>query len=691
MAAIGKIRQNSGLLLIVIGGAMVAFVLSDMFSAGGGVQQQYVGEIHGNSIDRMAYEQRVQKELESRNSIGQPTSAEMTESIRNTVWNNMVREMVMLPQLQEAGVVVTPQEFDDLTMGENMLPEFRNDPTFQNQETGQFDRELVRQYLDFVRTTPQYRTYWELQRDRIVNQRMYDKYNNMIKKGLVANHLDAKQEYIGQNRKANFQFVVQPYSAIPDSEVSYSESDMKSYYSDIQGEKRFQQDESRSFDYIVYDVSPTADDTAAIKEYLEEMIPDFKNTTRDSVFVVNNSDSRFYSVTVYKPGTMQTEEIDDMVMSADSGDVVGPYREGSNFVIAKTLDKTDEEQARVRHILLSTEGKDEDEVRARADSLLRVVKRQNNFEEMVNQFSDDPGSVQNGGVYEWFNRERMVPEFTTASFDEKVGAITIAETQFGFHIVEVLDQRKEPQRRIVKLTRNIEPSSESFEEKYQEANAFSLNYDKEDLFAEGAEESGYEVKSATNITRSSGAIGNIQNPTELIRWAFNAKKGEVSEPIEIDNNIIVAVVTEVKEEGTAPFEDVRDIVEAEVIRDLKAEKLQAQMEGKSSLQELADALAVQVNSASSVSFANPTLQGSQEPEVVAKALTLESGQMSFPLKGKRGVYVVQVENIVEPMQVEEYSSERRSIASRMSSRAPGAAYEALKEKAEVKDERSKFY
>ncbi len=691
MAAIGKIRQNSGLLLIVIGGAMVAFVLSDMFSAGGGVQEQYVGEIHGSSIDRMAYEQRVQKELESRNSIGQPTSAEMTESIRNTVWNNMVREMVMLPQLQEAGVVVTPQEFDDLTLGENMLPEFRNDPTFQNQETGQFDKELVRQYLDFVRTTPQYRTYWELQRDRIVNQRMYDKYNNMIKKGLVANHLDAKQEYFGQNRKANIQFVVQPYSAIPDSTVSYSESDLQSYYSEIQSEKRFQQDESRSFDYVAYDVSPTAEDTAAIQKYLEEMITDFENTTRDSVFVVNNSDSRIYSVTVYKPGTAQSEEIDEMIMSADSGNVVGPFQEGNSYVIAKTLDKTDEEQARVRHILLSTEGKDIDVVKARADSLLRVVKSQNNFDQMVIQFSDDPGSIQNGGVYEWFNRERMVPEFTAASFDEKVGAITIAETQFGFHIVEVLDQRKEPQRRIIKLARNIEPSSESFEQIYQEANAFSLNYDKADLFAEGAAESGYEVKSAENITRSTGAIGDIQKPTELIRWAFSAEKGDVSEPIEIDNNIIVAVVKDVKEEGTAPFEDVRDIVEEEVIRDLKAEKLQAQMEGQSSLQDLADALAIKVNSANAVSFASPSLQGSQEPVVVAKALTLESGQMSLPLKGSHGVYVVQVENIVEPMQVEEYSSERQSIASRLSSRAPGAAYEALKEKADVKDERSKFY
>ncbi len=691
MAAIGKIRQNSGLLLIVIGGAMIAFVLSDMFSAGGGVQEQYVGEIDGDAIDRVVYEQRVQKELESRNSLGQATSAEMTESIRNSVWNNMVRERVMMPQLKEAGVTVTPEEFNDLTLGDNMLPEFRNDPTFQDPETGQFDKEMVRQYLDFVRTTPQYRTYWELQRQRIINQRMYDKYNSMVSGGMVANSLEAKQNYYGQNRKADLRFVVQPYSAIPDSTVSYDESELKSYYSDIQEEARFKQSETRSFDYILFNVKPTADDTTAILEYMTEMIPDFEQTTRDSVFVVNNSDSRSFSRIVFKPEALQTPEVDEMIVSADSGKVVGPYLEGSDFIISKVLDVVTEEQARVRHILLSTEGKDKDVVKSRADSVMRVVKRQNNFEEMVEQFSDDPGSVPNGGVYEWFNRERMVPEFTEASFEERVGAITIAETQFGFHIVEVLGQREVEQRNILKLNRRIEPSSETFDEVYQEANSFSLNFDTPELFAEGAEQEGYTSETANDISRTTNVVGQIQNATELVRWAFAAEKGTVSEPLEMGTNIIIAVVTETKAEGVAPFEDVREMVEAEVITDKKAELLKAQMSDAGSLDDLASALKVSVRTANGVSFNNPALGGSQESAVVGKVLTLESGQMSTPLKGKTGVYVVTVESITDPLEVEEYASEKSSLTSRMSSRANTELYNALKEKANVKDERSKFY
>lgn len=691
MAAIGKIRQNSGLLLIVIGGAMVAFVLSDMFSSGGRVQEQYVGEIAGNSIDRMEYERRVQKELESRNSVGQATSTQETESIRNTVWNNMVRETVMFPQMAEAGITVTPDEFDDLTLGENILPEFRNDPTFLSQETGQFDPALVQQYLDFVRTNPQYRSYWELQRQRIINQRMYNKYNNMISGGLMANQLDAKQEYYEQNRKANLSFVVQNYSAIPDTSISHTESELKDYYDEQNKDKRFKQNATRSFDYVVFDVLPSADDTIAIEEYLAEMKEDFENTKRDSIFVVNNSDSRSFVRSLYKPGTVHDAAVDSLIMSADSGAVVGPYREESKMMIAKVLDKSTEGQARARHILLTTEGKDADKVRALADSLLRVVKRQDNFEEMVTRFSDDPGSIQNGGVYDWFNRDRMVAEFTTASFDEKIGAITIAETQYGFHIVEVLDQRAQPQRNIIALDQDIEPSNHSFEEAYQKANGFSLNYDKASLFASGAEETGLEVKKAIDVIRNAQSVGQIQTPTDLTRWAYSAKEGQVSEPIEIGSNIIVALLTKVKKEGVAPFEDVKDIVKVEVIKQKKAEKFQQQMNGHASLQELADALSLSVRNGNGISFANPTLGGSREPQVVAMSLTLESGQMSTPLKGETGVYVVQVESIEEPMQVEEYTSEKQSVGSKLSSRAQGGVYNALKEKADVKDERSKFY
>lgn len=691
MAAIGKIRQNSGLLLIVIGGAMVAFVLSDMFSSGGRVQEQYVGEIAGNSIDRLEYERRVQKQLESRNSVGQATSAQMTESIRNTVWNNMVREMVMFPEMREAGIAVTPDEFDDLTLGENILPEFKNDPTFQNQETGQFDKELVKQYLEFVQSTPQYQTYWELQKQRIVNQRMYEKYNEMVAGGLMANALEAKHEYQDQNRKADLRYVVQTYAALADTVVSYDDSDLRAYYNEHKEEDRFQQNATRSFDYVVFEVSPTVEDSVAIQKYLEEMKPDFERTTRDSVFIVNNSDTRSYSIINFKPGTVQTPEVDEMIMSADSGTVVGPYMERSFYVITKVLDVVKEEQARVRHILLATDGKDKEEVRQRADSLLRVVKTQNNFEEMVTQFSEDPGSVQNGGVYEWFNRERMVPEFTAASFDQSVGDITIAETQYGFHIVEVLGQREQDQRNIVRVTRNIEPSTETFEEVYQAANGFSLNFDSPELFPQGAEEEGYEIEKATDIARNNSAVGGIQDATELIRWAFSAEEGTVSEPIEIDTKIIVALLTKMKEEGTAPFEDVRETIEIEVVKDKKAVMLTEKMQGHSSIEEVAEALGVSVRPANGINFANPTLGGTEEPDVVGKAMTLEAGQMSTPLKGVNGVYVVQIENIVAPMEVENYQSERQSIEARMTSRAQGGVFQALKEKAEVKDERAKYY
>jgi peptidyl-prolyl cis-trans isomerase D len=690
MAVIGKIRQNSGLLLIVIGGAMVAFVLSDMFSNQGGVQQQYVGEIDGNSIDRNVYEQRVQKELDSRNSLGQATTPQMTQSIRNTVWNNMVREMVMFPQMQEVGLDITSEEFDDLTMGDNILPEFKNDQTFVNQETGQFDRELVKQYLTFVQSTPQYATYWELQRKRIISDRMYNKYYNMIKGGLTANQLEGKSEYFGANKKADLQYVMKPYSAIADSTVTISESDLKAFYNEHKDEDRFKQSESRSFDYIEFSVVPTAADTQAIFGYLAELVDEFQVTKKDSLFVVNNSDSRTFARTIHKPGVLSAE-IDAMIAAADSGTVVGPYRNNSIVVISKVLDLTYEEQARVRHILLSTDGKDKDVVKARADSLLKVVKSQKNFEEMVTKFTDDPGSKSTGGVYEWFNRERMVPEFTAASFDKKVGETTICETTYGFHIVEVLGQRQEAQQRIINLDQNIEPSNDTFDDVYQIANTFSLENDNAESFASAATAAGLEIKKAENISRIATAVGNFSDPTELVRWSFNKELGTVSEPIELDLSIVVALLTEVKEEGRVAYEDAKKDIEADVIKDKKAEILLKEMKGFAGLSELSSAIGQPVQSAPAVTFNTASLGGSAEPAVTAKALTLESGQMSNPLKGARGVYVVQVDNVTPPVEVDIYDTEEKTLTTRYSGRVNNEVYNGLKERADVKDERSKFY
>lgn len=690
MAAIGKIRQNSGLLLIVIGGAMVAFVLSDLFSNTGGVTQQYVGEIGGNSIDRMVYEQRVQKELDSRNSLGQATNAQMTQSIRNTVWNNMVREMVMFPEMKTVGLDVTAEEFDDLTMGDNILPEFKNDQTFINQETGQFDRELVKQYLTFVQSTPQYRSYWELQRERIISDRMYGKYHNMIKGGLIANNLEGKSEYYAVNQKSDLQFVVKPYSAIVDSSITVSESELKSYYNEHKNEDRFKQSETRSFDYVAYKVEPTAADTQAIADYLADMIEDFESTTKDSIFVINNSDSRRFIRSVYKPGTELPAQVDEMVMSADSGKVVGPYQNGATYVITKILGDVQEEQARVRHILLTTEGKDKEVVKARADSLLKVVKAKKNFEEMVTQFSDDPGSKSTGGVYEWFNRERMVPEFTEASFEKKVGETTICETTYGFHIVEVLGQRKENQRRVVNLDQNIEPSNNTYDDVYQLANTFSLNNSSAEQFAAGAAEAGLEVQQATNISRLATAVGNFTDPSELVRWAFNKEKGDVSEPIEIDNFVVVARLTELKEEGIISFEDAKKDIEPIVIIDKKAELMMNEMKGFASLNELSTAIGQPVQKAPGVTFNTTNIGGSAEPAVAAKALTLESGQMSLPLKGAKGVYVVQVDNVTPPIEVDIYDTESKTLTSRYTGRVNAEVFNAMKEKAEVKDDRAKF-
>ncbi|MCB0788601.1 MAG: SurA N-terminal domain-containing protein, partial [Flavobacteriales bacterium] len=491
MAIIGKIRERSGLLIVLVGGAMVAFILSDLFTnRGPSAEDQVIGEVGGDPILLQKFERRVNDEVESyRNDFGQQVDGAMQEQIRQRVWNEMVRDRVYGPHVREAGLAVVKDEYDDIRFGDNILPEFRNQPNFQDPQTGEPDRQALRQYFEAVQLNAP--VYHAIQRDRLVDQRLYNKYETLVQRSIFANSAQAREEFASRNAKVTFDFVAKRYDSEPDSLYPVSENDLEKYYNAHKNDPRHQQKASRGFSYVTFPVTPTLADREALRDELAGLKADFEAAENDSLFVVGNSDTRVYSVMPYVAGTADAAT-DTLLLNAAVGTVVGPYQQGETWKLSKVVELAKVEEARVRHILLSTQGKDQlaiDGISARADSLLRVVKRdRSKFEELVTEFSEDPGSVQNGGVYEWFDRGRMVPEFTIASFDEPVGAITIARTSYGFHIVEVLGQRERDERRIASIDRQMRPSPGTFNTMYKEANDFSLRFTSPEAFKSGAEE-----------------------------------------------------------------------------------------------------------------------------------------------------------------------------------------------------------
>lgn len=694
MAAIGKIREQSTLLLIVIGGAMVAFVLGDLFSnRGGSPADQYVGEVYGQEINMLEYEQRVENEKQAMSSIGQPISAS-DQQIRNQVWNDMVQERIMYNELNRLGMRIGQDEYDDIRFGENANPEFKTGEIFKSEETGQFDPTRVQNYFSLMQTD--FPLYYEIQQNRIVNQRLYEKYNNMIKKGIVVNTLEAKDEYYREEQKVDFTYVVQTFASVPDSTIQVSDADLRAYYDKHKHEERFEQDAQVDVEYVVFDVEPTEEDKENIRMDLADLKKEFANSNKDSLFVLKYSDSRMAGIRQLEAGG--DTALVAMIDSAEVGDVIGPFEQRGRYAIAKVVSIGTKELATARHILLSKESAPDMKVlHNRADSLVKVIKKQHNFEDMVREFSDDPGSIQNGGVYESFDREQMVPEFTEASFDKPIGSLNIVETTYGIHIVEPMEVRKQKVVNVWEVDSEVRPSSETFNTVYDEANEFSLSAENLKGFETIANERGYEIREGNKINPMATNLPGVPNSQEAVRWAHkkdNTKVGAISEPMEFGRNIVVTALKARRDKGLASFEDVKEQIRPDVIRDKKADKFKSEMEGKN-VAELEEEFGLPVKMATNVSEERPTLPGNaNEPYVVGYALTMAEGNVSRPLVGKAGVYVLHLDSKTDVQPRDEYITYKDELEDRRQSQMQTystGVYRALKEVANVKDERSRMF
>ena len=692
MAVIGKIRERSGLLLVIVGGAMAAFILTDLFSGrGSGRQDAVLGEVGGEEIGVMDFEKRVSDEIESyRNDFGQQVNAQMTEQVRNSVWNEMVKEKVMLGQVLDAGFALTKAEYDDIRFGNNILPDFRSQPNFQGPD-GQPNKEALQQYFSNVQLNAP--VYHEIQKRRITENRLYAKYTTLVKKSVFVNTAQARDDHEGKNLKASFSFVAKRYDSEADSLYTVSDKDLRRFYDEHKSELKYKQKPSRKFSYVLFPVQASEADRQQTLAELAGLREDLLSTTNDSLFVIANSDDRTYNKAPYTEGTADKLN-DSLIVNAAVGDVVGPFSEGETWKLVKVKELADVPEARVRHILLSTqEGKSEDVQKQLADSLLAVVKKdRSKFEDLVTKFSNDPGSVSTGGVYEWFDKQRMVPEFTAASFDQKVGAITIAKTSYGFHIVEVLGQRTRQERRVVSLQRAMKPSPATFKEVYKKANDFSLRNKTEEAMKAAAEEAGLQLTAVEELRPDQRFVSGLQEPNSTISWVNRAELDQVSEPLEAGDNYVVALLTGIREEGVPALEDVRELFTKEAAKAMKAEAYIAKMQGKTDLNGLATELGGSVQSATDMLYNSFSIPGGySEFEVVGRLFALENGQTSVPLKGENAVYVVSMTNKTPAGEATDLSAEKSSLLQRTQGRVDNGVFNALREAVGVKDNRSLYY
>jgi len=706
MATLERIRNRAGLLVgIVIGMALLAFVLGDLFSQGGAAlrgDRYEIAEVAGKSIPYKHFRNEVEELTEiNKFSRGQSTvDAETREQIREQVWQRMTREYVMADVYDDLGIAVSSQELWDMVQGENIHPMIRR--IFTNPETGQVNSLAIIRFLKSYDQDPtgQRRAYWLYLEDQMMRERKFTKFSNLINKGLYVTTPESEQLASLNARNVDFNFVMQNFRAVADSQISISQQDLKDYYEEHR--QLYKQSANRDIEYIAFNIEPTEKDIEAAREYITGMKEDYRQATENREFVNLNSDVQFDDS--YYTEEELSDSIADFMFSASPGDVYGPYKEDDAFKLSKLTDvRYLPDSVRARHILIQPSRRTQNIQRAQrtADSLLQEVKQGADFAELAGQYSDDQGTAAEGGNLGWIKRGEMVESITDTAFFSQTGAVKMVQSQYGFHILEVLEKGRTAKKvQVGTLVRRIEPSSETYQKVYTEASKFAGNNRSYEDFQQSLQEDNLTKRMANNVQINSKSIPGLEDARSLIRAAFDTKEGNIitsnNDPIfEISEKFIIGFVTNVNKEGIAPLEDVENDVRLKVKENKKAallkQRFNAALGDSESLAAVASEMGLEIREANDVSYNTYSIPGAgSEPKVVGAATAMEEGQISYPIQGENGVYMLRVSRVEEGQQMSARMIRQRELQ-RLQRTAAFEAFTALKEAADIKDNRHKFY
>ncbi|MEZ4953853.1 MAG: peptidylprolyl isomerase [Saprospiraceae bacterium] len=723
MALIGKIRQKKWLLIGSLAAALALFILMLMFDnpnqSFGGSSNTSVGSIAGETIEYQKFNQ-IHDMLYS----GAQTDG---FSGRNYLWNYFVDEALVKKEAEEIGLGVSKPELLKLEFGpeQNRLSPVIT-ARYQNQNTRQVDLEQLNQLKDIV-TTPgkidqmikdqqligDFKYRWAHQEQEVIKDRLQTKLSNMVSKGMYTPNWMAEMIGESQNKKVDFLYVQVPYDEIENSEVPLEDADYQSYFNENKN-KFLQTEETRKVEYVVFDVKPSAQDSADIRAEIAALVPDFRKAEDDSLFVETHLG--FIDGAYFKKETLPAE-VADTLMSMPIGEVYGPFLTTGSYLAYKVLDrKVIPDSVAARHILRRASDLPSLQAAQKTiDSLKNVIETGvNTFEEMATAYSEDASNAGKGGDLGTFAPGTMVKEFNDVCFFQaETGNVYSVVTQFGVHLIQVYDKKiisNEPSVRIANISRTIIPSQKTQDEVKEMA--LKLQEENKDIesLRKAAAAQGLTIETSPALKANDFSVGTLgvgQGSRELVRWAFgdsqNVKPGElgdVSPQIYSFQNqgeyhvskYAVAALQSIVPAGVPSWKDVKSEIEPQVINRKKGELIKSQLSGLTNLQSAANKYGVTVDTATNVTFASAFIQaaGASEPDVVAEAFKVDLNQVSPPIAGTNGVYVVKPTN--KPAAAAPNASiARQSSQQQARVQVAGKLMPSLRKNADIKDNRSRFF
>ncbi|MEA3317115.1 MAG: SurA N-terminal domain-containing protein [Bacteroidota bacterium] len=708
MATLEKIRNRAGVLVaVVIGIALLAFILGDLLKSGGSLisnSQNEIAQISDKSISYQSFQNDVNNLSEiTKYTSGNSSIDETTMlNLRKQTWQQMVRRYVMNDEYKELGIAISSDEVWDMVQGENIHPIIKQ--LFTNPETGQVNTLAIINFLKTYDKDPsgKRKSYWLFIEDQMVQESKFTKYLNLIKQGLNVTSAEAKNELNNTNRMVSFNYVVKRLSTIPDSLINVSSSDIKDYYNNH--EQDYKQEASRTIEYITFDVHPSKEDTLSTYNWVSDIQKEFEETNNDKDFINLNSDISYNDINLSKDEL--SDKISELMFNSELGTIYGPYFENNTYKIAKLSEiNFVPDSIKARHILIQPDkqARDISKAQAIADSLKQLLDNGANFADLATKFSADKGSAEDGGNLGWFREGQMVKSFSEASFSAKKDEIKLVNSNYGIHIIQVTDRAQEEKKvKVAILARKLEPSSHTYQNIYSKASKFAGTNKTYEEFEKAIESDNNITKHvARNIKENDKEIPGLESPRNLVRATYETSEKDIvktnNNPIfELGNRFVIAFLKEAHDDGIAELEDVKSQIAVNVKAKKKAKKIAQNikevLKESDDISVIANNLNTQVLDANNINFRSYSLPGAGiEPKIIASASNMKDGVVSEPIIGNNGVYVISINSVTENKDNNNLEIQKIRSLSQYKNRAGYEAYEALKTSANIVDKRAKFY
>ena len=702
MAVLGNLRKTSFVLIAVIGMALFAFVIAGVFDGSGFQSQEPIGKVNGEelSISDFRNQMDVLKKSYNFNDLQALTTA----------WDESVRIELLNQEINELGI---GSSSDHLEYFLSQSPSFNSDERFIN-DAGLFD---VNKFSNFIselkEINPEAYFQWSNQENQFNNQIKANTYFNLISSGLNSTFFEGKKQYSTSNSNANISFVKIPYSSIPDSLVSVKNSEISKYIKD--NPENFEQESTRSIDYVIFDESPSKKDQNDLRlrlenllnqkeEYnqvskLNEVVPGFLTTSDLDLFLSENSDIPYDSI--YRPKGFFSSDHAQMIFNLDNNKTYGPYTDGEFLKYSKMIDKKRNGNVRASHILVSYQGaqgasseitRTKEDARKEASRILNLARTNpDSFSSYALDFSDGP-SKSNGGDLGFFQEGMMVKPFNDYVFSNRVGRIGLVETDFGFHVIKVVAKEDVVLVGTIGL-KNI-PSDRTSDSIFNIASKFEIDLGKSIDINKTAADLDFEIKSLNSIGELDHDLPNMENQRRLVQWLFNEDSsiGDYKRFDLSQGGFVIVQINDKQDKGLMPARLASLTVTPILKNQKKAEMIISENKKYTTLEDLSASNNLEIINVSALNQITPVVsQAGFEPKLVGTAFGLEIGQTSNLIEGETGVYLVKLNSLNSVEEIDSYSAFENQLTSKLRTNLDFNIVQSLKKSADVVDNRSDYY